>query len=253
MKPPVTDPSKRVDGFTQIHKRILWMELFSPSPLKIVQKYNGKFEEDFIKKYKEFIKDTPKRVLANYVGWRLVQSSLEFMNQEMRNALLKFQKDALGKEDVDQRWKLCALLTQSVAAVATGSLYVEGYFKEDDKKSAVNIVNILFDEYLTTIRDSDWMNNQTKASAQIKAMNMKRYIGYEDELLQPEGEKYYNDLYEYGEDNFLEMVLAFKIFETDREYRYIYYKKGADWSKYSKPATINAFYKSEDNSIRKMI
>lgn len=228
------------------------MELFSPSYLAIVQKYDGTFEEGFIKNYTKFIEDTPKRVLANYVGWRLVQSSLEFMNQEMRNALLKFQRSALGKEDFDQRWKLCALLTQSAAAVATGSLYVEGYFKEDDKKSAVDLVNILFQEYLTTINDSTWMNSQTKLTAQDTAMNMSRYIGYEDELRQKEGEEYYTDLYEYDEDKFLQMVLAFKIFDTDREYKNIFENKGKDWSKYSKPATINAFYKSEDNSIRKL-
>ncbi|CAO1344025.1 unnamed protein product [Diamesa hyperborea] len=245
-----TDPSEKVKGFTQMHKKILWMELFQQSPLKIVQKHNGTLEATFIQNYHKFIDETPKRVLANYVAWRLILSSLQFMNQEMRNALLKFQKSALGKEDVDQRWKLCALLTQSVAAVATGSLYVEGYFKEDDKKTAVSLVNTLFDEYLTTIKESTWMSNQTKIGAQYKALNMKRYIGYEDQLRGTEGAKYYDDLYEYGEDKFLEMVLAFKIFETDREYNYIYDKKGPDWSKYSKPATINAFYKSEDNSIQ---
>lgn len=230
----------------------MWLELFHESPLKIIQKYDGTFEEGFIKSYKQFIDDTPKRVLANYIGWRLVESSLQFMNQGMRNALLKFQRSALGKEDIDQRWKLCAVLTQSVAAVATGSLYVDGYFKKDDKTSAVELVDILFNEYKTTINDSNWMNSQTKLAAQATAINMTKYIGYEDELVSKEGEEYYTDLFEYGEDKFLEMVLAFKIFDTDRKYKHIYEKKGRDWSKYSKPATINAFYNSEDNSIRKL-
>lgn len=193
--------------------------------------------------------------MANYVGWRVLQVSLELMHLEIRNIFLKFQKTALGKEDLDQRWKFCALLTQNQAAVATGAMYVEGYFKENDKKVALELVDNLYKEYLTTIANSDWMNEQTKISAQNTAMEMKKYIGYEDELRREEGNNYYNDLYQYPEDKFLEMVLAFKIFETDREYKHIYINKNKtrDWSKYSRPATINAYYKSEDNSIRKLL
>ncbi|CAO1340853.1 unnamed protein product [Diamesa tonsa] len=249
-KPFETDKSKRVRNFSQIHKKIFWMETFSPSYFANVRIYNEVIEEDFIKNYKAFIKGTSMRVIANYVGWRLIQTSLEFMNQEMRNAILEFEKKARGKEDVDQRWKLCALLTQKVAAVATGNLYVEGYFKEDDKKKAVSLVDTLFDEYLTTINESTWMSNQTKIVAQNKALKMTRYIGYEDELRTTVGANYYKDLYEYGEENFLEMVLAFKVFEADRAYTIIYDKTGPDWSKYSKPATIDASYNSKDNSIQ---
>ena len=241
---------KRVPGFSKIHKKVFWMELFSQSYLTIAQPFNGTLEDDFVQSYYNFMKNTPKRVLANYVGWRVIQSSIDFMHIELRNVYLRFQKTALGKEDVDQRWKLCAVLTQNIAAVATGSLYIDEYFKEDDKAAAVNFVNDLLAEYSLSIEESKWMDNQTKIAATNTAKTMKKYIGYEDELRTNEAVIYYNDLYEYEEDYFLEMGLAFKIFETDREYRRLNENKGADWTKYSKPATVNAFYKSEDNSIR---
>ena len=226
------------------------MELLSPSYLPDNRKINETLNDSFIQSYYNFIKETPKRVLANYVGWRLIQSSLDFMHKNIRNAVLTFQKSALGKEDIEQRWKLCATLVTNEAAVSIGSLYVSEYFTEDDKTSAVKLVDRLLVQYSTIIEESDWMDNQTKTAAKNTAMKMKKFIGYEEQLRSEEANIYYNDLYEHPADKFLEMGLAFKIFETDREFKRINEKKGADWTKYSKPATVNAFYKSEDNSIR---
>lgn len=55
----------------------------------------------------------------------MIQLSIDFMHIEMRNAYLRFQKKALGK---------------NVPAVATGSLYIDEYFKENDKKVALELV-----------------------------------------------------------------------------------------------------------------
>ncbi|CAO1337978.1 unnamed protein product [Diamesa tonsa] len=241
---------KKVPGFVKVHKRVLWMELFSPSYLTIAQQYNGTLENNLTESYDIFIKKTPPRVLANYVGWRVIQASIDFMHIELRNEYLKFQKLAFGKEDVDQRWKLCVFLTQIVPAVATGSLYIDEYFKEDDKKAAVELVNDLLAEYSSSIEESNWMDKQTKTAANKTAMTMERYIGYEDQLRTKEAYEFYNDLEEYPEEKFLEMGLAFKIFETDREFKRLIGNMMNDWTKYSKPATVNAFYKSEDNSIQ---
>ena len=227
------------------------MELFSESYLTIALPFNGAFVDNFIQTYYDFIINTPKRVLANYVGWRVIQSSINFMNIEMRNAYLKFQKIALGKEDIEQRWKLCALLTQSVAPIATGSLYIDEYFKKEDKESAVKLADSLLTEYSATIENSTWMDNQTKKAAHNTARTMTKYIGYEDGLREKEANNFYNDLHQHPEENFLEMGLAFKIFDADRKYKRIFTKDKNDWTKYSKTATINAYYNSKDNSIRK--
>ncbi|CAO1337117.1 unnamed protein product [Diamesa serratosioi] len=241
---------KKVPGFLKVHKKIFWLELLSPSYLANNRVINETLGDGFIQSYYDFINQTSKRVLANYVGWRLIQTSLDFTDKTIRGAVLTFQKSALGKEDLDQRWKFCANLVTNEAAVATGSLYVDEYFTEDDKKSAVKLVDNLLKEYIATIESSDWMDDQTKEAAKNTTVTMKRYIGYNDKLRTEEANEYYNDLFEHPEENFLEMGLAFKIFETDREFKRINEKKGADWTKYSRPATINAFYNSRDNSIQ---
>ena len=248
---PVNTTNKKLKT---LHKRVLWMELFSKSLFTNDQKLNETLDVDFLDIYYQFIENTSKRVLANYVGWRVVQSSLSFMHKEIRDAELRFQKNALGKEDFEQRWKFCASLTQVEAPVSTGSLFVKGYFTKEDKKLSMQLVDRLLAEYSATIENSDWMDNHTKKAAHNTARTMKKYIGYHDKLETEEANEYYNDLYEYPEEKFLEMGLAFRVFEADRQYKRFYdisLKDTEDWTKYSKPATINAFYNSKDNSIRK--
>ena len=230
------------------------MELFSKSYFTNEQKYNGTLDASFIKTYYKFINNTSIRTLANYVGWRVVQSALSFMHDEIRDAELKFQKKALAKEDFEQRWMLCVTITQIEAPVSTGSLFVEKYFPIEDKNLADLLVESLLKEYNNTIDNSIWMDGKTKEAAKNTIGAMRRFIGYHDTLITTVADEYYDDLYEHPEDKFLEMGLGFKIFETDRLYKRLYdtrFKNEEDWTKYSKPATINAFYNAKDNSIRK--
>ena len=227
------------------------MELLSPSYLSNSSKINETWDGGFVQRYYDFIQQTPNRTIANYVGWRIIQISTDFMHVEMRTASLKFQKSTFGKQDLDQRWKLCAILTQNTASVSTGSLYVDNYFTKGDKISAVTLVDNLLKEYVSTIKNSNWTNDGSKNFIKQRAMDMKMYIGYDDTLITTVADGYYNDLKEYDDDKFFEMGLAFKLFETDLEFRRINGNGVADWTKYSKPATINAFYNAKDNSIRK--
>jgi len=116
------------------------------------------------------------------------------------------------------------------------------------------MVDFILEEYKDTIRNADWMDDDTKERALNVTEKIEKYIGYHDRLRNPDGETYYNDLFVHSYDKFLEMGLSLLIHNADREFRLLNLKKvQSDWTKYSKPATINAFYNSKDNSIRKFI
>lgn len=102
------------------------------------------------------------------------------------------------------------------------------------------------------------MDAATKERALAKTSKMVKYIGYHETLRTSAADNYYDELPAFVEANFLEMGLGFQILATDREFKRLHLKKkkkgekiDEDWTKYSKPATVNAFYNSKDNSIRK--
>lgn len=96
----------------------------------------------------------------------------------------------------------------------------------------------ILDEYVETIKNSSWMDENTKARALDKSSKISRYIGYHSKLRSPEAEHFYDDLPQISDENFLEMGLAFLVLTTDREFKRLHAKKvkgepanNDDWTK----------------------
>lgn len=116
-------------------------------------------------------------------------------------------------------------------------MYISQYFTEDDKRNAEQLVDYILEEYVDTIKTSDWMDENTKQSALKTTSKMSKYIGYHRKLRSPEAESFYDDLPAVTEDNFLEMGLALQVVSTDREFKRLHVKKKKgeiveeDWTK----------------------
>lgn len=95
------------------------------------------------------------------------------------------------------------------------------------------------------------MDEGTKESALDKAASMSSHIAYPDELLDDKKlEEFYEKL-ELTEGNYLESILNLTLFGID--YSFSRLRKPvnkSDWRAHGKPAIVNAFYSSIENSIR---
>ncbi|KAG5675325.1 hypothetical protein PVAND_005236 [Polypedilum vanderplanki] len=241
--------SKPIAEFQKMHKWILWLDIFAPSVLSRNSKIIGQIPDDFNLHFYEFLKSTKKRTLANYVAWRIMQVSMFLMGEDIRQIFFSFEQSTFGNEDYEQRWKLCTSLVADKAPVAIGALYISEYFSEADKIAAEQMVNEIIAEYKNLIKNSIWIDEVTKSSALEKADNMLIFIGYHEKLRQADANNYYNELQQW--DEFFEMTLSLTIFRTDKDFKRAHSKDPEpDWTKYSKPATVNAFYNSKDNSIQ---
>jgi membrane metallo-endopeptidase-like protein 1 len=98
----------------------------------------------------------------------------------------------------------------------------------------------------------DWMDEETKKSALNKAESMSTHIAYPDELLDDNKlEEFYKKL-EITPGNYLQSILNLTLFGT--EYSFEKLRKPvnkSDWVTHGRPAIVNAFYSSIENSIRK--
>lgn len=126
------------------------------------------------------------------------------------------------------------------------------YFRQDSKAIALEIVNEIRQEVKRLLNEVDWMDDETRQSAQNKLKAMSTHIGYPDELMDDTKiEEYYNNM-KIDENNYLKSVLNVNIFNAD----YLFGKlrkpvNKTDWVNYANPAIVNAFYSETDNSIRK--
>ena len=114
------------------------------------------------------------------------------------------------------------------------------------------MVNGIRKEFELLLNEVNWMDDETRESALNKLKAMSTHIGYPDEIMDnTKIEKYYENL-EINENNYLQSVLNMNVFGTD--YAFNKLRKPVnktDWVTHARPAVVNAFYSSIENSIRK--
>lgn len=59
----------------------------------------------------ELLQDTPNRVIANYMVWRVVDHSIIYLNDKLRKRKLVFDGVFTGKHTENARWKECTDIT----------------------------------------------------------------------------------------------------------------------------------------------
>lgn len=138
-------------------------------------------------------------------------------------------------------------------AISVGALYVRKYFREDSKAAALEMVNNIRYQFENILKEVNWMDNETRKSALNKLHSMSTHIGYPDEIMDnAKIEEYYKDL-EIDANDYLKSVLHMNVFGTD--YAFNKLRKPVnktDWVTHARPAIVNAFYSSIENSIRKL-
>ncbi|XP_037040793.1 neprilysin-2 isoform X2 [Bradysia coprophila] len=194
---------------------------------------------------------TPKRTIANYMMWRVTAFSSFFLTEELRKRQLVYSTALSGKQEQEPRWKECIDITSGSLPISVGALYVRKHFQQNAKRTALEMVNGIraeFERILTTV---PWMDATTRAAALTKAKAMTTHIGYPDEIMDDKKlEEYYEGL-EINPDTYLESVLRMNVFGTD--YAFNKLRKPVnktDWVTHSRPAIVNAFYSSIENSIQ---
>lgn len=198
------------------------------------------------------LENTPKRTIANYMMWRITVFSSFFLTEELRKRQLVYSTAVSGKQEQEPRWKECIDITSGSLSISVGALYVRKYFKEDSKRNALEMVNGIRKEFEKILNNVDWMDDETRVSATKKLHSMSTHIGYPDEIMNNEKiEDYYRNL-EIDQNNYLQSVLNMNVFGTD--YAFNKLRKPVnktDWVTHARPAIVNAFYSSIENSIRK--
>ncbi|KAI5630566.1 VLP3p-2, transcript variant X2 [Venturia canescens] len=240
---------------TKNYPSIPWKEYFSrllPPSITIEEDEIAIVDvPSYISNFEKLISETPKRVQANYVMWRAAAASVSYLNDDIRKRQLAYSTAVSGRTERESRWKECVDIVSESLSISVGAMYVRQYFNEDAKKNAVEMVTDIREQFTKILKTVDWMDEKTRRSALEKAASMSSHIAYPDELLDDDKiEKFYENL-ELSEGNYLESILNLTLFGT--EYSFSKLRKPVnktDWLSHARPAIVNAFYSSIENSIQ---
>jgi neprilysin len=207
-------------------------------------------DKNFFTQLGIILKDTPKRTMANYVMWRITQISSLYLTEDLQKRDLKYKMDVRGTQDIEPRWKECVNVVTSVLTKSVSGLYIRRYFREDVKKTAIEMVEnfrLAFENILQTV---EWMDAITRERALHKLETMILHIGYPDELLDDKKlEEYYEGL-EVNIDYYLESVLRVNQFNYDKYFLKLREPvKRTDWPAELNVAVVGTNYFYAKNSI----
>ncbi|OWR48508.1 zinc metalloprotease [Danaus plexippus plexippus] len=205
----------------------------------------------YITDLEDLLEKTPKRVQANYVMWRVAGASVSYLTEDLRRRQLAYVTALSGKTERESRWKECADTTSVSMSIAVGALYIRKYFNENSKSNALEMVNDIRQQFRKTLETVDWMDEKTRREALEKADAMASHIAYPSEMLDNDKlTEFYSGL-EMSSDKLMESVLNLTLFGTE----YLFGKlrepvNKTDWVTHGRPAIVNAFYSSIENSIQ---
>ncbi|XP_061402137.1 neprilysin-2-like [Musca vetustissima] len=205
----------------------------------------------FMEELGKLLKRTPKRTIANYMMWRIHAFSVAFLSEEFRKRQLQYATALTGRQEQEARWKECVDISSGSLAISVGSLYVRKYFKEDSKSNALEMVNNIRDVFDNILDEVSWMDDKTKAEAKRKLKHMTTHIGYPDEMLDDNKLAEYYDKLDIDADKYFESFLKMNVFGTDYSFNKLRLPVNkTDWIRHARPAVVNAFYSSIENSIQ---
>ncbi|CAG9540806.1 unnamed protein product [Cercopithifilaria johnstoni] len=192
---------------------------------------------------------TPKRTLANYMIWFYTLTWNFQLDERYDDIYQKFLRIIIGKKMKSSRWKICSQIAAERMGFAAGALYVNSFFNEADKRSVLEMVNLLKDAFKEMLKEYDWLHESTRQKALQKINEMLSLIGYPEFIRNTKNlDGYYKLLHIYPNDTFAQIITKTSRWSMERSYRKLVKTfKRAELG--TSASTVNAFYSSFKNAI----
>ncbi|XP_078051173.1 neprilysin-1-like [Augochlora pura] len=122
---------------------------------------------------RELLDNTPSRTIVNYIHWNFISRMIKATTDQMAVFYYNWNRDESRPE---KRSDECMenLLTKN----CLGYEYVRRYFSDDWKKTAMDMVDDIQKEVEYRVKESTWMDDDTREFILTKLVFMDALIGY---------------------------------------------------------------------------
>ena len=188
------------------------------------------------------IADTKLEDLKSWLKWGITRTMSPYLSDQFVQAHFEFYSKTLtGTPELAPRWKRAVSLLNGALGEAVGKSYVKRHFDEDAKRAMDDLVANLIEAYRQSIRELDWMSEETKVKAIEKLELFTPKIGY------PNKWRDYSKLRVVA-DSLVDNIFAISRFNHDYEMSKIGGEINRDeW--FMNPQTVNAYYNPGFNEI----
>lgn len=188
------------------------------------------------------IVDTPMDTWKTWLKWAVLNANASLLTAAIDDQNFNFYSRTLrGVEQQLPSWKRAVGSVDSNVGEVVGKVYVARHFPPEAKEAMLELVNNLIKAYESSIRELDWMGEETKAQALDKLSKFTPKIGYPDKW------KDYSAL-EVSEDDLVGNIHRSALFVYEDNLK----RQGGpvdrtEWA--MTPQTVNAYYNPPLNEI----
>lgn len=141
---------------------------------------------NYMKQIVDVIKNTDKRVMADYFAWTVIQTYIDASPLSIQKVYFQYTKASLGILEEKARWETCITVCMSYMGMALGSVVVQKSFKEEMKQEVSYLVSQVKGAFRESLDENTWMDKATKIQAKKKLDNMLDNIAYPAFILNKE-------------------------------------------------------------------
>jgi len=136
---------------------------------------------DYMKSLDGIIQTTSIDDWKVFLQWGLINASATRLTSELDQANFEFYSKVLrGVEEQLPQWRRAVGLVNGTVGEIIGKVYVKKHFPPQAKERMLQMVNNLLKAYENSIKDLDWMSEETKVQALDKLSKFTPKIGYPD-------------------------------------------------------------------------
>ncbi|WP_293747634.1 M13-type metalloendopeptidase [uncultured Paraglaciecola sp.] len=197
---------------------------------------------DYMKSLDNIIQTTSIDDWKIFLQWGLINASASRLTSELDQANFEFYSKVLrGVEEQLPQWRRAVSLVNGTVGEIIGKVYVKKHFPPEAKERMLQMVNNLLKAYETSIKELDWMTEETKIQALDKLSKFTPKIGYPDQW------RDYSLLTVDENDLFGNLQRS-----ADAQYQQMLEKQKGPVQKHEwgmNPQTVNAYYNPPMNEI----
>ncbi|MFC0445823.1 M13 family metallopeptidase [Pseudidiomarina halophila] len=199
-------------------------------------------QPSYFEEFGGMFENVPLDTWQDYMSLRLVSNFSNALSEEINDRQFAFYGKVLrGTPEQEPRWKRGVDAADSALGEVLGQLYVAEYFPPEAKDRMETLVDNLIKAYGESIKELEWMSEETKQKALEKLSKFTPYIGYPSEW------RDYSALV-VAEDDLVGNYKRSAEFDYQENISKIGEPvKAEDWG--MTPQTVNAYYSPVRNEI----
>ena len=130
----------------------------------------------------EIIQTTDIDTWKTYLSWVVVNTAAGLLNEDLDQQNFEFYNKTLsGVEEQQELWRRGVNIVNGTLGEVVGKVYVAKHFPPEAKERMIVLVGNLINAYEKSIKELEWMGEETKAEALDKLYKFTPKVGYPDE------------------------------------------------------------------------